>query len=511
MHPFPTGPRRQLLTAFLVCFTALGAIGSPGAETQHIDTATLRSNLGNFLGQERFAQAAWGIEVVSLDSGITVFSTNSLSLMKPASNAKLFTGALALDRLGPQHRIRTSFYAAKPPTKRGTVEGDLVVYGRGDPSLSARFNHGDPEAAVGRLVAALAAAGIKNVRGDLIGDESYFKTPGYGTGWTADDLQYYYGAAVSALSLEDNVIDLEVLPPAISGKPTVIRTRPETAFMTFINHITNAAAGTKRSISISRAPGIDLAYVEGSMLASDKPWKDSVSVSNPARWFVYQLRAAMLKNGIRVRGNIRTLDWHDTVPTPSTNLTEIAFVESEDIGTIVTQMMKPSQNLYAQLLLLQAGRVSGDSAMDSTEDQGITELKHFIERAGISSKQVLLDDGSGLSRSALVTPHAIVDLLRHMDRHPQSSAFRSSLPVAGIDGTLQRRLTSAPALRNITAKTGSLKHVRALSGYVTTAAGERLAFSLILNNFRAEGSRSGQDELDTIAGWLASLSEKSQR
>ncbi|PYI86944.1 MAG: D-alanyl-D-alanine carboxypeptidase/D-alanyl-D-alanine-endopeptidase, partial [Verrucomicrobia bacterium] len=163
-------------------------------------TNSLQARLSAHLAQSRFASALWGVKVISLDTGGTLFEHNAEKLMKPASNAKLYTGALALDRLGPDFRIKTSLYASARPAKSGTLTGDLIVYGRGDPSFAARFYDGDYTKLLDPLVDALETAGVKRIKGNLVGDESYFRGPPLGSGWTWDDLQYYYGAEVSALT-----------------------------------------------------------------------------------------------------------------------------------------------------------------------------------------------------------------------------------------------------------------------------------------------------------------------
>ncbi len=263
-----------------------------------IETLTqLQTRIDAHISQPRFAAAAWGIKVASLDTGRTLFERDAGKLLKPASNAKLFTGALALDRLGPDYRIKTSFYAATRPGPDGVIHGDLIVYGRGDPSFAARFNGGDYGKSLGPAVAALVAAGVKRIEGDLIGDESYFRGPPFGSSWAWDDLQNYYGAEVSALSQEDNVVDLVFKPGAKSGEPCLIVTKPQTSFLTFVNRARTMDKAGKREINLYRPIGENTVYISGSLPAGPN-WTDSVSVHNPALWFVTRLQEAMEKRGI---------------------------------------------------------------------------------------------------------------------------------------------------------------------------------------------------------------------
>src|SRR5439155_14289550 len=266
-------------------------------------------------------------------SGKELLEHNAGKLFKPASNAKLFTGALALDRLGPDYRIETSFYAVARPDSDGTLHGNLIVYGRGDPSLAARFNNGDYGKSLEALVAALATAGVKRIEGDLIGDESYFRGPPFGSSWAWDDLQNYYGAEVSALSQEDNVVDLVFKPDQRIGAPCLIIARPETTFLTFINRTRTADKGGRRQINLFRAPGENTVYVSGSLPAGTN-WTDAVSVHKPALWFVTRLKEQLEQRGIAVTGKPRSANWleREAQPLDLAKLFEIASVASRPLS-----------------------------------------------------------------------------------------------------------------------------------------------------------------------------------
>ena len=479
-----------------------------------IETLTqLQTRIDAHIAQPRFAAAAWGIKVVSLDTGRTLFARDAGKLLKPASNAKLFTGALALDRLGPDYRIKTSFYAATRPGSDGVIHGDLIVYGRGDPSFAARFNGGDYGKSLEPAAAALVAVGVKRIEGDLIGDDSYFRGPPFGSSWAWDDLQNYYGVEVSALSQEDNVVDLVFKPGAKSGEPCLIVTKPQTSFLTFVNRTRTADKGGRRQINLFRAPGENTVYVSGSLPAGTN-WTDAVSVHNPALWFVTRLKEQLEQRGIAVTGKPRSANWleREAQPLDLAKLFEIASVASRPLSEIIAKMMKPSQNLYAQLLLLHVGTRSqkSDHQSKTTEEAGIAELNRFAREAGIKRGELLFDEGSGLSRSALVTPNAFVQLLAFMSRHRSAGVFRDALPVAGVDGSLRSRMKGTAAEKNVHAKTGTIGYVHTLSGYVTTAAGERLAFSLMLNAYDDTG-HSVKDDLDPIAVMLAGFKGRSDK
>lgn len=475
----------------------------------------LQRRLAAHVTEPRFAAASLGIKVVSLDSGKVLFERDAHKLLKPASNAKLYSGALALDRLGPDCRIRTSCFAASRPDANGTIAGDLVIFGRGDPSMASRFNGGDDSKSLEPLINALVAAGIKRLAGDLVGDESYFRGPPLGDGWTWDDLQYYYGAEVSALTHEDNVVDLLFKPGATIGDPAQLVVKPATAFLNFISHVATVATNGARRVDIYRPVGENRVHITGSVPLKDAGVTDAVAVHNPALWFVTQLRDALAKRGIPVHGKVRSVNWLDRPASPpdTAKLVEVAAVDSRPLSEMLPKMMKPSQNLYAHLLLLQVGERSrtASQAARNTGSLGLAELQKFLTEAGIRPGDVHLQEGSGLSRTALVTPNATVQLLQHMARHRHAQVFRDSLPIAGVDGTLRSRLKGTPAEKNALAKTGTLAFVNTISGYVTSAARERLVFSIMLNAYsNPDPKSSGRNEVDAIVAMLAGFNGRAE-
>ena len=493
------------------------APAKPGQTTRASPVKTLaelRTRIAEHLAQPRFAAAAWGVKIVSLETGATLFQTNAAKLLKPASNAKLFTGALALDRLEPEYRIKTSFYSTARPDDEGILRGDLIVYGRGDFSLAARFYEGDYAKALEPVVTALAAAGLRRIEGDLVGDESYFRGPPFGSSWAWDDLQNYYGAEISALTHEDNVVDLIFKPGARAGDPCEIITKPLTSFLTFVNHSRTATTRGHRQITVYRPPGENTVYVSGSLPPATN-WTDAVSVHNPALWLVNRLKEALEMRAIAVTGKPRAMNWLDREADPLDfgKLNEIASVQSRPLSEMIGHMMKPSQNLYAQLLLLQVGtRIEKpDDKNQTTEEAGIAELNRFAREAGIKSGELVFDEGSGLSRSALVTPNAIVQLLAFMSRHRAGRVYREALPVAGVDGSLRNRMKGTAAERKVRAKTGTIDRVHTLSGYLTSAAGERLAFSIMLNNYQADSKYSVKEDIDPMAVMLAEFTGRSDK
>ena len=496
-----------------LCAALATSCAGPAGQTTNDSLPALQARLAALLDEQRFAQAQWGVKVVSLASGQTLFERNADKLLKPASNAKLYTAALALERLEPDYRILTSFYAAAGPDAQGVIHGDLLVCGRGDPSFSARFNEGDYKKALQPTVDALLAVGVKKIDGGIIGDESYFRGAPFGSEWAWEDLQDYYGAPASALSLQDNVIDLLFKPGSAVGDPCEIVTMPETTIVTFSNRTQTATPEIFAHIQLYRPVGESVVYAWGQVPLGSAGETESVSVPRPALWFVTMLKEQLVQQGVIVTGGVREEDWltREASPIAWSNLTEVAFVQSRPLAEIVKLTLKPSENLYAQLLWLQVGARAGATnaaSGRSTEAEGLAEMQKFLNFAGISQSTVQLDEGSGLSRACLVTPGATVQLLTFMNTNRCRDAFVDALPVAGVDGTLHNRFKGTLAAGNLRAKTGSLSGVNTLSGYVTTAGKEKLVFSIMLNNYREEGE--GRAAIDAVAVQLAEFTGSSR-
>jgi D-alanyl-D-alanine carboxypeptidase/D-alanyl-D-alanine-endopeptidase (penicillin-binding protein 4) len=493
-----------------------GRQNAPAAKT----VEELRARISEILRNPELASAQMAVKIASLDTGRTLFVENGEKLLHPASNMKIYTVSAALDRLSPDFRFKTSAYALAAPDATGTIRGDLIIYGRGDPSFAASFNNGDYYKAIDDFAARIVAAGVRRVEGNIVGDESYFTGSHLGYGWEWDDLQWYYGAEVSALTVNDNSLDLFVRPGQNIGSQAVISTGPVTPLVTIINHVTTGARGTRRNITVVRPLGTNTLEVSGSVPlgldATDKGNVGSVAITNPALLFVYMLRSSLAAKGVTITGQSLVIDAHgrNGQPLQTSSLVEISSVQSPPLSVIAAQTLKPSQNLYTELILRSLGKFvapngTASSAERTTTDDGIEAVKTFLRGAGIEPRsQVVMADGSGLSRHDYITANATLQLLTYMSTHRYASVFRDALPIAGVDGTLKSRMRGTPAAGNLRAKTGTINGVASLSGYVTTAAGERLVFSIILNNYPEESS-SRRSFIDAIAVLLASFAGRS--
>lgn len=472
--------------------------------------SALQERLTAHISQPRFASATWGVKVVSLKTDEVLFEHNANKYFSPASNSKLYTVALALERLGADYRIKTSLYAKTRPNKWGSLKSDLVVYGRGDPTINARLHDGDLYKALEPFVAELRRAGVKRIKGDLIGDESFFRGPPFGSGWDWEDLQNYYGAEISALTINDNVLQLSIKPGASNGLPCRLTVSPATSFLIISNRTATVPAKEKRNIRLYRPLGENVLYVSGQMPLDDSAYAEGATIHNPALLFVSFLKDALARQGVAVSGKVRTFNWKDREVSPEDFRTwvDLGSVNSLPLRDIAREVQKPSQNLYTDLLLAHVGELSRKNdagARNLTcEEVGIRALNTFLVEAGVPKSNVIFEEGSGLSRNNLVTPNATVALLCFMDHHQWAEVYRQALPVAGVDGTLRTRMKGTAAAGNVQAKTGTLRWANSLSGYVTTAAGERLIFAIMLNRYyNIDPSRTTRADLDAIAVMLA--------
>jgi serine-type D-Ala-D-Ala carboxypeptidase/endopeptidase (penicillin-binding protein 4) len=480
--------------------------------------AELQTRITDILHKPEFSSAMIGIKVASLDSGKIIFEQDANKLLRPASNMKIYTVATALDRLTPEFRFTTSVFAPTRPDAAGIVHGDLTIYGRGDPSIAARFNGGDYFKAIDELAARISAAGVKRIEGDLVGDETYFSGPQYGAGWEWEDLQWWYGAEVSALTINDNALDLAIKPGPRVGAPAVVTTGPPDPLLSIANHVVTVASGTKRSISIHRGLGTHTLEVVGSIPIDDRGYTGGIGISHPAMLFVYLLRSSLSKRGVTITGRSRTLpasaSGAPAITVEKSNLVELTSLQSPPLSVIAAQTLKPSQNLYTELILRTLGKVVPPPAglepvaFRSSESFGLEVVKAFLRDAGVNPAALVLSDGSGLSRNDMITAEATVQLLTYMSRHQHATVFRDALPIAGVDGTLRNRMKGTPAENNVRAKTGSLSSSASLSGYMSTNAGERLVFSIMVNNY-PEDAEPRAVIIDPIVVLLASYTGRS--
>jgi D-alanyl-D-alanine carboxypeptidase/D-alanyl-D-alanine-endopeptidase (penicillin-binding protein 4) len=434
-----------------------------------------------------------GIKIVSLTTGKTVFEENSEKYFMPASNMKNFTVAAAIEKLTPDFRYVTSVYGPATPGPDGIVKGDVRVYGRGDVSISTAFSDGNYYKGLDDLADKIVQAGVKRIEGDLIGDDTYFTGDALPGTWEWDDLQWYYGAEVSALPLNDNAVDLSVLPGPV-GYGCTVKVTPLNLLMRVSNTCTTGAAGSKRTLTIVKKLNQNVLEISGNLPADDK-FSDPVTFTRPAELFAALLKERLALKGVTVAGGTRAA--RERLPVTAPAQVEIARLESVPFSVIAAKTMKPSQNMYTETILRTMGEqvraelaqtpvVAGNGKTTVTEQDstqlGISAVSKFLAQIGVAPDSVVQHDGSGLSRHDLITPSAVVAVYRYMGTQSKySQAWRDALTIAGVDGTLSKRFTGTRAANNLRGKTGTIDQVSALSGYLTTAAGDQLVVSFIVN------------------------------
>jgi len=505
-------------------------LGAPG---QSLQVRPLSDRIAEVLSAPDLALGFWGIEVVALSSdktpgttfgiptGKTLYSQNADKLFTPASNTKLVTTAAALALIGPDYKFRTTVETTGTLDRYGRLNGDLVLVGHGDPNLSGRElpydlktqRNDDPIQALEALADALVQKGVKFIDGDIVADDSYFAFERYGEGWSQDDLVWADGAPVSALTINDNVVFVDILPADRPGEKAFVSVKPFADYYRLDNRIITTPVGTGRKFFVNREPGSTVLTLWGNMPLDDAGANEALAIEDPAEFAAGLFRQLLEKRGIVIYGHQRTrhtelatlstfsvtavapsrggrVDDKDNDGQPRPLRTDqpatLASYESKPLLQDIRVINKASQNLHAEILLRLLGRERGNTG---TVEGGLEVLRGFLTQAGISNDQYVFYDGSGLSRQNLVTPHAIVQLLRYCSTQPWGDSYKSTFPIAGVDGSLSDRLNS-PRLKNrIMGKTGSLGGVKALSGYATTHAGQVVVFSILSNNFNLPAKR----------------------
>ncbi len=501
----------------------------------------LATQIDAILIQPQLARAHWGVAVVELGSGKELYSLNQDQLFLPASNAKLFTTAAALAIAGPDYRFHTTVEAYGKTDNEGRLDGDLVIMGRGDPNISGRVmpyllktERLPPHTQVlEELADQVAHSGLKVVSGDIVGDDTFYSPQRYAEGWAHDDLQWIDGAPISALTFNDNVVFLNIQPGEHAGDKAVVTFEPNIHYYELDNRILTAAPGVARKIGVHREMGSKTIALWGSLPVGDVGAKEALAIEDPAEFVAGLFRSMLEQRGITVTGKTRARhsdiaqffdqpaaqappagtgadpEQHPSlkdvlqVPTPGIRAEHISLPFLEDVR--VTN--KTSQNLHAELALRLIGKLAGSGG--SLEGGGAV-LKQFLLQAGLKDDEFVLLDGSGLSRRDLVTPGAVVRLLLYAARQPWGAAFADTLPVSGVDGSLSERFLNTPATGLIHAKTGTLSHVNALSGYGQTKSGKRFVFSILCNNHKLTSGKA-QAAMDSIVQLLVSQDDPVKR
>ena len=448
---------------------------APPTASVHPAVGALAQELARIFDAPAFDRMQWGVLVQSLESGETLFSRNATKLLMPASNMKIVTLAASAERLGWDFTYETQLVTSAPVTN-GTLNGDLVVVGSGDPTIGSRG--GAATRVFEQWADRLLADGITTINGRIVADARAFDSEPLGAGWAWDYLAAYYAAGVSALQFNESTADVTVRPAASAGAPALIEVRPIESGLILDKQVTTSAGG-EADIEVSRLRGSNRLVVQGTIPVGAKDVVRAASVDRPALYFARMLRATLQAKGIRVSGEAG--EYEDVYPVPPIGATRVLLSHrSAPLSEFARVLMKVSQNQYAETLLRTLGAKNGSG----TAAAGHKVVREVLDGWGVTPEAYILADGSGLSRYDYLCAETLVKVLRQLYRDPRHrEPFVATLPIGGQDGTIARRFVGTRAAGNVHAKTGSIANARALSGYITTTDGETLVFSVIANNF----------------------------
>jgi serine-type D-Ala-D-Ala carboxypeptidase/endopeptidase (penicillin-binding protein 4) len=506
-------PRRdmQSRSPFLILLLALlcgGTMAATPAKHPAARKLPLPKAVARILAAPAVNQAHWGVSVVALN-GSPIYALNDGQYFNPASNAKLFTTAAAYSLLPSGLTFTTLVSSSAPVSNTGEVRGDITIFGVGDPNMSARTmpfgvkteRTGSPLAALEDMADQIVRHGVHSVSGDIVGDDTWFVFEPYGSGWSWDDLQWGYGAPTSALTVNDNEVYLNAVPAAQVGQPAVTSWLPATAYYTLENSLTTAPPGDPGKPGIERSPGAMTVRIFGRTPLGQQGLHAALAIEDPADYAARALRAMLLARGVQVSGTARAQHRlpYDTGDFLTAQEQPVALhpISIENIGAanagqfllashvspplgddmVVTN--KVSQNLHAEIILRTLGKLESS---DGSLLEGTRVVRSFLISAGVAPADFVLYDGCGLSPQDLVTPRAFTTLLAYAARQSWGQAFRTSLPVGGVDGSLSARFKEPLLDGKVFAKTGTLGEARALSGYLVAASGQTVVFSILCSD-----------------------------
>ncbi len=505
------------VTHLLLILLGLVAVSAAPATRPTIKTAALDKQINNIFLENDAQHASWGIEVVDLKSQKILYARDADHLFIPASNMKMFTTAAALEKLGPDYTFHTTAESDAAPDAEGRV-WDLYLVGRGDPNLGPRtfpyiYNAPGqaPDTFIQQLADQVKARGVRQVVRKIVADDSYFVWEPFAPNWAADDLEWGYGAPVTALAFNDNLLTLRIKPGQKPGDEAPALLEPVADYYLLRNYIRTGEKGTEQHYSLERRPGTMELDLWGQVPLDGSENIETVAIYNPPELVGELLRAALRARGIvadcpvEVRHSMRWEAASSPNPAaPQPARVVLADHASPPLREAIKVVNKESENLHAEMLLRTLGReVNHRGSLAG----GLAALNAFLQQqAGIPPDETYISDGSGLSREDLVAPDAAVKLLVYMANSPNFQAYFDSLPIAGVDGTLIHRFTRVEMKEKIHAKTGSVKHVDTLSGYMDLPSGRRVVFSVMTNNLYLLND-SGQATLDLVTEaiyrWLA--------
>ena len=441
---------------------------------------TIQTKIASYLKRPGVRSADWGIQILDPATDKVLIEVNPDKTFLPASVLKVVTTSAALEKLGANFQYRTGIYTNGTVELDGTVSRDLILVGRGDPNLTDPYGELLEQPVFQEFAERLQKAGIRKVKGDIVGDDSYFDLRSDATGWTAKELKTVYGAPINPLSINNNVIWVHA-SPGQRKKLVSVSLDPQTFFFRVRNLGISGSRRARYTLSARLVPGSRTLVVSG-VLPSGRSFNQHVLVERPAELAATLLKEELERRGITVLGGVSTQHYGEVSREEQLSWRLLAEHQSPPLIRALQIINKKSQNLHAEMLLRTLG---AEFKGHGTNEAGLEVVKEFLVEAGIDSEKIRLDDGCGLSRENLITPRFQTALLQFLSKRPYFDLFMSTLSISGTDGTLRNRLSSTEVRGSIYAKTGTLNGVTTLSGYMTTKSGRNLVFSIFANHVNA--------------------------
>lgn len=440
--------------------------------------AEFREQMDDIFNDPTFSNAHWGVVIQSLETGEYLYKRNEDKFFVPASNMKLFTTTAGLLLLGEDYKFSTNIFT-DGIIDGSVLQGNLIIQGRGDPTISGRFYNNDVYAVYSLWADSLLAMGIDEIRGNIIGDDNLFDEVGLGKGWSWDYESYWYAAPSSAISLNDNCVDITLKYNSYSDKLDLIAS-PESKYMVIRNEVRLVPKDSVTDVSVYRERGSNVVTVYGTFSRRIDSLKTYVTVNNPTQFAMVILQNVLQQKGITVRGYPIDIDDYGDTLDYTENISHLFSHYSPDMTEIVKVINKGSHNFYAEQLLKTIGlEIEGFGSVKN----GVDASKEIFKEIGLNPENIVMADGSGLSHHNMTTPRQIVTLLNYFFNSSLFTPFYNSLPISGIDGSLGNRMKNTRAQGLVRAKTGYIRAARSLSGYTQTGDKEPIVFSMICNNF----------------------------
>ncbi|MFA6617717.1 MAG: D-alanyl-D-alanine carboxypeptidase/D-alanyl-D-alanine-endopeptidase [Candidatus Neomarinimicrobiota bacterium] len=463
-----------LMTLLVIsCGTSSQSIKKKGSS----DFNKLMTNIDALVNDESFEHAHWGLMIKSLDSDEVWYAHNAQRVFMPASNNKIPSAAAALKVLGEDFRFETHVLS-KGFIKNGVLYGDLVVWSNGDPTLYERYQDGKT-AVFDAWADTLKAQGIHRITGNIIGDDNAFDDTHMGEGWAWDYLSVWYAAQFGALQFNENYVDVKIVPPATLDGDVVLIPNIESSYFTLQDDFEIVEKGYNRIYLDRKANSNDI-LLSGQLVAGSDTTERTPTIDNPTKFYVHVLKETLEKNGIEVQGAALDCDevddWlhvaHDE------EYKELASYYSVALSEIIQRLMKRSQNMYAEIMpRILSWQETGFGSIEG----GREIMDSVYTEFGVEPGSWRYSDGSGLTRYNYISPEILIKILEGMYRSDQRDVWLESFPIAGVDGTLKRRMGGTAAEQKVFAKTGTIANTRGLSGYTTSASGENIVFSFLVN------------------------------